>query len=130
MIYDLNNNITIDRKTKTITTPHGTWSAPSKKCGHVAFIITQTMLLAGWITTKRLFDVIYGDDEDGGPVHGPGQIHLLFYQYKYRAHPIPIWPRLGLSLQARPLQKINKKKCSNEKEYSLALVKDGLNLCK
>lgn len=72
--------ITIDRETMTIRHAGHTaqFVRPDQR---VKFGIMKLLILSNGIGAKKLFDLIYGDDPDGGPLEGPHVMHIKFKQW-------------------------------------------------
>lgn len=94
------NDITIDRKTRTISR----WFVCPDFCGAVSyhwlhktkrtieFNMAQHLLLAGRTTLGEIFDALYGADADGGPESGLEQVRVMLCHLK------PKLATLGLQL--------------------------------
>ncbi len=92
------NDIEIDRKTKSISRNGvrvfwGDQCAPSRTCG-VSFRIAQHLLLSGGMSLGEMFDRVYEDHDEGGPLTGPKQVAVMMCQ--------SVGPRLqGMGLEIR-----------------------------
>lgn len=62
-------DVVISRSTLTIRNGKRSyrWHGTKRRC---EFRIMEAMLLSGGMTKKQIFDVVYGDDADGGPMVG------------------------------------------------------------
>lgn len=76
------NGIEIDSRNKLIrhrgvALQFDNWR-PNAKKRSVRFLLIKHLIL-GFHDTVELFDLLYGDQEDGGPVAGPQCIVILFH---------------------------------------------------
>lgn len=76
------DNVTIDSRYGGSVTHAGVtknWRDPVRKDRErrVSFRLVQHLLLAGGKTTRELFDMIYSDCPDGGPLHGHEIIQVV-----------------------------------------------------
>lgn len=58
------------------------------------FRLGCALLLGGWLPKQALFDLLYGDREDGGPDSGPKIVEIMMSQMK------PRFARIGLEIRA------------------------------
>lgn len=69
-------NVTIDRKKRIITNGKRSlhWVHGARI---VEFRLLQALLLSGGLTKKQLFDLLYGWDPEGGPLHGVNIVSVM-----------------------------------------------------
>ena len=93
-------NITIDRETQTIT--HGLrsrhWRINTRRdrTNNTIFAVMVHLLLAGGVTVPWLFDRLYDEDADGGPIARGNIISVILTQQVK-----PAAAELGLRLNSR-----------------------------
>lgn len=78
------NGIEIDRKEQMIRhAGREKWFSRGRNAGRepVMFRMWEAMIV-GSINRNNLFDLLYSDDPDGGPVAGPWIIHVRLHQWK------------------------------------------------
>lgn len=84
------DGITIDRKRHTIARIGIAMQfVPRRNRPSHIFYLACTLLLAGPKTKKELFDMLYHDDPEGGPLD-PKIINVLLHQIKRRFTPLGI----------------------------------------
>jgi hypothetical protein len=92
------DNVRIDRKNKIIycgdKSHRWQYQGGLRTNKYCSFRITEALLLSGGITTPRLFNLLYDDDPDGGPIEGRKQIDVMLANLK------PAFAALGLELRS------------------------------
>lgn len=101
--------VTIDRKRKVISNgmrQHQFGDCNNGNHAFATFELLQHLLLAGGKTSRELFDLIYGNDPNGGPLGWWTVINVLICQ---RLQKTGILEKLGMDLRAE--------KCNGLKRY-------------
>jgi hypothetical protein len=75
------DGIIINRDANSITY-RGTIKFLRRKPGNFSFLFCQHIILAGPISVCDLFDLLYGEDDTGGPLFGRNLMFVMMYKIR------------------------------------------------
>lgn len=90
-------DITIDKKTLTITCGERSHQWQYKTRLSIRFRMIQHLLLSDGVTLGGLFDLLYSEDADGGPDQGIECIRVML------CHAKPTLAKLGLAVASEKI---------------------------
>lgn len=97
------NGITIDREKRTISHGEQSYTFLGKRRGSdVSFPMLCHMVLGPGLSVHEMFDLIYREDPDGGPIEGPHMLLVTLNQMEKKC-----LKKLGLEWRAWRIASVN-----------------------